>query len=815
MVGKGESSFRRTWLILFLLIAAYIGYLSFLSILRYETFFAASGDFARRGQIMWNTLQGKPFVFTTWGSEMSLLGYHTEFITFLWVPLYLIYADPKVLLIVQAVVVALGALPAFWLARDTLRSDLAGLAFAAAYLLHPGLQGAVLFEYHGVTLAAPFLLFALYYLRQRRHVLFLVFAVLAMSTKENIPLVVIAMGFYQMAIQRELRWGLAATILGGLWFAAVLGVVMPAFNIQGRSPHWYLYQDLGGGVRPMLVTMVTNPGHVLQVLLLPERLSYVRDMLAPLGFLSPLGLFTFLISAPSWGVNLLSAASDMHTMGLRQYHAELVPVLVASAIAGAGLLVAGGERLRSGWGRPVLWLVLLWMGGSMAIGQYQHGFTPLRPGFHWLELTDHHRAAQDVMALIPPDAVVAASHELLPQLTKRKELYEFRSPSQGDFEQFNAKAATADYIIVDVLRHGWGDDALKLHQEVTRFIAEENFGVIAGKDGVLLLRRGDRGISLPKEFFSFAKANSSPTFPLSIRFGNEFELLGFDIRPGTVLNDTSDTVLVAGYWRLLKPTSDMYLPSLYFDTAGSMVGARGHPPGLVWYPTSEWVPGETVKVDYWPPIYLGNLSQEIELALGVARGENEWAPSARLTPQLRLPEEAYLVVPGQNQVRVASIPQKDLLPGTPRLLARPRLSSPPATANPISVDFQGELSLVGYEIDPAGVGPDGGLDFTLYWQAQREMKEAYTVFTHLYDGEGRIRAQLDGEPVRGGYPTTFWRPGEVVADRRRISGKALSPGEYTLEVGVYLPASGRRLQAASGGKQLPEGRAIIQKIVVP
>ena len=52
------------------------------------------------------------------------------------------------LLVAQALIVATGALPAFWLGRRWLGDDRLALAFAAVYLLYPALQHATLFDFH-------------------------------------------------------------------------------------------------------------------------------------------------------------------------------------------------------------------------------------------------------------------------------------------------------------------------------------------------------------------------------------------------------------------------------------------------------------------------------------------------------------------------------------------------------------------------------------------------------------------------------------------------------------------------------------------
>ncbi|NJN94519.1 MAG: DUF2079 domain-containing protein [Anaerolineales bacterium] len=114
----------------------------------------------------WNNLHGNFFKAEFIGVD-SLFAIHFQPILLPLGLVFLLWSDAKALLLVQTVVLALGALPLYWLATEKLNSW-AGLVFAAAYLLFPALQGANLFEFHPVTLAAGFLPFAYWYLQQRR-----------------------------------------------------------------------------------------------------------------------------------------------------------------------------------------------------------------------------------------------------------------------------------------------------------------------------------------------------------------------------------------------------------------------------------------------------------------------------------------------------------------------------------------------------------------------------------------------------------------------------------------------------------------------
>ena len=83
-----------------------------------------------------------------------------------------------------------------------------------------------------------------------------------------------------------------------------------------------------------------------------------------------------------------------------------------------------------------------------------------------------------------------------------------------------------------------------------------------------------------------------------------------------------------------------------------------------------------------------------------------------------------------------------------------------------------------------------GLDVTLEWDALKPSGADYTVFVHLLDSSGRIVAQHDGPPQDGSYPTSLWRPGDVVKDVHHLSGRSAGT---TLEIGLYRRPSLRRL----------------------
>ena len=182
--------------LVWMLIVLYILFFASLSIRQHETLQTGAFDLGNYDQAVWNTIHGHPLRFTTVEGLTIRLAQHVEPILLPISLFYLIYSSPKTLLVLQTIVIAIGAWPLYLLAREKLRSEFGGIVFAAAYLLSPALEAANLFDFHAVSLAPTFLLWAFYFLEKEKDPWFIVFSVLAMSCKEEISLLIVMMGLY-------------------------------------------------------------------------------------------------------------------------------------------------------------------------------------------------------------------------------------------------------------------------------------------------------------------------------------------------------------------------------------------------------------------------------------------------------------------------------------------------------------------------------------------------------------------------------------------------------------------------------------------
>src|SRR6266849_5565899 len=275
---------------------------------RHSVYLTNAEDLGNMDQAIWNTLHGRLLNQTICNTVSDTNCYsfegitrfaiHFEPILFPVSLLYLIWPDPRMLQIIQTLVVASGAFPAFWLARLRLRNELAGVGIAALYLLYPAQQFATVSDFHAVTFTAAFLLFTLYFMYTRRTVWLFVFAVLSMACKEEIPLVVAMFGLWSILFQQRWRSGLALMLLASGWAVVSFFIIPHIFSPTEHSLVASRYGSLGHTPLEIARTFLLHPIGVLkQHVLEHSHFFYLRLLLTPAGYLPVL---------VQWGIGWLS-----------------------------------------------------------------------------------------------------------------------------------------------------------------------------------------------------------------------------------------------------------------------------------------------------------------------------------------------------------------------------------------------------------------------------------------------------------------------------------------------------------------------------
>jgi len=450
-----------------------------LAVLQHRAYWSGRFDVGNLVQAVWSTAHGDPLAVTGLrGQQFSRLGAHFDPIVVAFAPLWWLWPDPSLLLVSQAAAVASGSIPVYLLARRHLGSDWAAAGFGLAYLLHPATQWLVLDDFHPVALATPLLLWGFWFLDGDRLVAFGAVAVAACLTKEQIGLVVAAMGlWYALRPGRRLA-GAAIAAAGTAVSIVATAVIVPHFAPGGGSPFEGRYASVGGSPRGVVETALTDPGTIMAAAASGRDGAYLLDLLGPLLGLPLLAPLAALTAAPELLLNLLS---DTRTQTSIHFHytAGALPGLMMGAVLGAARLRRHVAWARRPEGRAVVLSTLLAgvVLGPLPVWRHVPFGSELATREHVVNARVD--AMERAVRLIPPDAAVSATNTLGAHLSERRRIYSF--PVLGE----------AEWVVVDRFRGSYRDRAVapgRFAAALARLRAGNRFEVVLDEEQILVLR---------------------------------------------------------------------------------------------------------------------------------------------------------------------------------------------------------------------------------------------------------------------------------------------------------------------------------------
>jgi uncharacterized membrane protein len=449
--------------------AAYAALFVFAAVLHYVVFSTARADLGTMVQAIWNTQHGHPLETTTFnGAQVDRLGTHVDPFLLLFVPLLWIWSSPLLLPVVQALAVASGALPVFWLARKHLGSSRAGVQFAFAYLLFPATQFnafTIAASFHPMSMAVPLVLYAIWFLDEDRLLAFSLVALLAFTTNEVVPLAVGFLGIWY-AVRKRRRAvglsifgvGLAVTLFDFLW-------VIPHFSPRGVNPFADRYRAVGGTPTGIAHKLVSDPGAFVHAVASGHKATFVGLLVIPFLGLCLLEPLLFLAALPALAIDLLSSWGNQTSIGYEDT-AAIVPFVVAASIFGAARFKGRGRRLS------------LWVLAAVAIVAIYSPIYFIGRDVRALGSASVSTKSR-ALSLIPGGVPVAASNELGSHLSKRRYIYTF------------PYVRRSRWIIVDI--NDSTSQVPGFRRYVRQYESDKTWRIVFSANGVDVLHKRTRG----------------------------------------------------------------------------------------------------------------------------------------------------------------------------------------------------------------------------------------------------------------------------------------------------------------------------------
>ena len=265
-----------------------------------------------------------------------------------------------------------------------------------------------------------------------------------------------------------------------VYFVLLRFAIMPAFGQWGFADHYDQLLPSGEhSFSGIVKTILTNPTYTFTTLLTEEKLRYALQILLPLAFLPLRRIHLALSILPGAYFTLLTNAAPMHDIAY-QYSGHFVPyIFPAAALAldqigkqpgGGGVarrraalaaLVAGTLLTTTHWGAiPPRTRFQVCYGRTMS-------FAPPSQ-----QQRDWQRSVTELMALVPPGAILGVTDRELPHVSNRIDTWNMSTGYQG-----------IDYILYTT------DHPIASEREQYEAALRNGYTVAAKRPGMVLIKR--------------------------------------------------------------------------------------------------------------------------------------------------------------------------------------------------------------------------------------------------------------------------------------------------------------------------------------
>jgi uncharacterized membrane protein len=507
---------------LILSVIIYATIFSAITILRIRALQTYAYDLGNYHQALYTTLTGQGFLYYT--SDLlanpsgSIFGVHVAISLLEILPLYSLLPKIESLLIIQSIMISLGAIPVFLLANLKLNSKKLALFFALAFLLNPAIQGINWYDFHPEAFILLPFLFAIYFSEVKSWKLYFISIIFVLFSIDKSAMLVGAFALFkilQLKIFKNYKRSnffsrtninyleikpllfYIVTFFGALvWFIVTTKIVLSfnPFNLytSGATQYW---NRLGArNLMEIPQQLILHPDLAVHALVfdLEQKILYVLILFGPVLFLPLISPKTLIMYLPWLAIALFSSYPPYYQFGT-QYPAYIIPVIFYGSVIGANKIRSWFPKTLKHQRKYLSNVILVatlsffvissplmpWCVGGYPLNQY--GFPQVPSQARWVN---------DFIEIVPKNASILVQNNIFPLVSDRATAFVTPTsvfyPSNHSFTTTLSNMLTEmDYILLD-FKSSIIDSAIILSNK----IINEEFGLLAFADGVFLLKRG-------------------------------------------------------------------------------------------------------------------------------------------------------------------------------------------------------------------------------------------------------------------------------------------------------------------------------------
>lgn len=576
-------------IIVLLAVISYGTVFSYFTLLKYNVFQSYAWDLGIFDQVLYSTLHGR-FLYYTAELFMipsgSYFASHVSPILLVVLPFYAIYPSAETLLVLQAFVLASGAIPLYLLASDALEDKRIGMLFALLYLLYPPLQASNWFDFHTQIFLPLFLFSAYYFIKKEKWKLYFLSIVLALMVEDkgvSILVFLIAIYFFVVSSPRTVITSikrreasqplvsLVTMILSGAWFLFSLYIkgsfyVNPQFVTRYKATSAFSVLGLETNQLLLPVYAFLDPLRAWAALMydFPTKLFFLITLFGPLIFIAFRSGFS-LVSVVLLAAPLLSNYLAYYTIGA-QYPLYVIPLVFLASVIALRKFHADARRSII---KIALIVTLVFIVSLSPLSPISSTFASKQIVWYptvSFSFNEDVESLHNLLDLIPPGSAVLTQNHIFPHVSARLNAYVI--PIVGRFDNdtvyIDGLINKSEYILLDLW--SWDDLSAMVFDKITK---SGSFGVYALGSKSLLFKRDYQG---PPTFEHYTE----------YRFFQAYKALWVNVQivPDTSSKSGSVALCPEGTKGLCISGPQTYLlPGTYNVTF--MLKAEDNPDGLV------------------------------------------------------------------------------------------------------------------------------------------------------------------------------------------------------------------------------------------